>query len=115
MSNIHLLTSYLPEGIHTHTHKLSGKKKNTTILYAEEKSSSQSAATSSTRRRESFYSAEVEEGLSGKCDELLPTSAFPRWGRNSVMQPGPKATTHEDQSLSSCQILNWVLHFIYFK
>lgn len=39
-------------------------------------------------------------------------------GRNSDMQQGPRATTRgarEGQSLSLCQCLNWVVHFIYFK
>lgn len=96
------------------------------ILYAKQESSSQPAATCNTGRRGPLSSAEAEEGLSGIgmscCRASAVSHRIPETleclGRNSDMQPGPKATTrgaHEGQSLSFCQCLNWVVHFILNK
>lgn len=93
-----------------YTHRQTEKKKKI-ILYAKQESSSQSTGTSSTGRRGPFSSVEVEEGLSGTHDELLPSiccfpdgtetlrcSQGPRpqhggdmWGTKSVFVSGPKS------------------------
>lgn len=112
MSNIHLQTSFLPEGTHTHTSIL----KKTKIFCTQNRKVPPSLLPPAAQGGENHFLLQrwkrgFLENVMSCCQHLL----FPRWGRNSDMQPGPKATTREDQSLSSCQILNRVVNFIYFK
>lgn len=107
MSNIHLQTSFLPEGTHTHTSIL----KKTKIFCMQNRKVPPSLLPPAAQGGENHFLLQrwkrgFLENVMSCCQHLL----FPRWGRNSDMQPGPKATTREDQSLSSCQILNRVVN-----
>lgn len=109
-TNIHLQASFLTDGIHI---CMQPEKKYVFCMQNRQ-------VTPSLHREETtiFFCEGGRESFWKICWVAAKHLLFPRWGRNSDIQPEPKDRrewAHEGQSLSLCQDLDWVVNFIYVK